>query len=405
MIKDYQNIISVICDRFNNTISQFDVVSWLENFDKVDWKKALTVLNAFEYYSTKDIIYEFEQGLNSIIEELEPDEKVCVVPIGNVGKSGAAMVYYLKKTPAFSDKRISILKEYDYTELMNYGKIVIVDDYSGSGGTILEFHDKIKINLPETHSVSALTVAYMDKAKNALDKRNIKLYGNSRIPAFSNRGSVFGYYPKMKVIREFCFKYGDKLYPEVKYKNGKSNHHPLGFSNTQALIGFEHSIPNNTIPIIWADKKRADNKKCWIPIFPRRGELLIKDSKEFKKNQRYWMSIIFKLGINGTLFSEEERYSRHNILLLSVMHLKRKQKGAINICQYLGVNLNEYEQIIRDGQDKDIFDSNEELTEQAINLIEQIRKRAKFQKSTYIKPELMIEEDMLYIPTSFRGNS
>lgn len=405
MIKDYQNIINVICDRFNNSISQFDVVSWLENFEKADWKKALTVLNTFEYYSTKDIINSFDYGLSSILEELEPEEKVCVVPIGNVGKSGAAMLYYLKKAPAFTDKRISILENYNYTELKKYDKVIIVDDYSGSGGTIIEFYNIIKPSLLETHSVLALTVAYMDKAKNALDKENIRIYGNRRIPAFANRGSVFGYYPKMKIIREFCFSYGDKLYPESKYKDGKTNHHPLGFSNAQALIGFEHSIPNNTLPIIWADKKRADNKKVWIPIFPRRGKLLIQDSKEFRENQRYWMSIIFKLGINGTLFLDEERYCKKNMLLLSIMHLKRKQKGAINICQFLGINLNEYNQIIQDGQNKELFDANEDLTEQAINLIEQMRKRAKFQKNIYIKPELMIEEDMLYIPKIFRGSS
>jgi len=409
MIIEYKHIIKIICNKFNNVITPFDVVVWLENFDKDDWEKALTVLNAFEYYSTKDLINAFNYGLKEIIEELEPKEKVVVVPIGDVGKSGLAMLYYLKKTPAFNDerindKRIRIIK--NYKELKKYKKIIIVDDYSGSGGTILKYYKRIKPNLPKNHSILALTVAYMDKARKVLNKENIKIYGNCLIPAFAKRGSVFGYYPKMKAIRKFCVFYGNKLYSVSNYKNGKPKFHPLGFSNTQALIGFEHSIPNNTLPIIWSDKRRLDNQQSWVPIFPRiGGEKSIQNSKKFKKNQRYWMSIIFKLGINGTLFSDEDRYSKHNILLLSLMHLKRKQKGVVNICQHLGINLNEYEQIILEGQKKELLDSNEDLTQQAKKILKQIRKRIKFQKSTYIKPELMIEQDMLYIPKSFRGSS
>lgn len=405
MIKDYQNIINVICDRFNNSITEFDVVSWLDNFDKADWKKALTVLNAFEYYTTKDIIHEFNYGLNSIIENLETTDKVYVVPIGAVGKSGLAMIYYLKKTPAFANKKINILDDLDYDKLSNESKIIIVDDFAGSGGTIIKFYDKISNYLPKDHKVYALTIAYMDKAKTVLNNKNIEIFGNRRTPVFYSRGSVFGYYPKMKAIREFCFKYGDKLYSEVRYKEGKTRQHPLGYANTQALIGFEHSIPNNTLPIIWADKKRDDNKEVWFPIFPRRGKLLVKDSQDFRKSQRYWLSIIFKLRINGTLFSAEEKFSKYNMQLLSVIYLKRKQKSVLTICQTLGINLTEYEKIISEGQNKKIFDSEEELTELAVNLIEQVRKRVKFQKYKYVKPELMIEEDTVYIPKTFRGSS
>lgn len=405
MIKDYQNIINVICDRFNNTITEFDVISWLDNFDKADWKKALTVLNAFEYYTTKDIIQEFNYGLNSIIEELEISDKVYVVPIGAVGKSGLAMIYYLKKTPAFANKKINILDDLDYGKLSNEGKIIIVDDFAGSGGTIIEFYDKFSHYLPKDHKVYALTIAYMDKARTVLKNKNIEIFGNRRTPVFYSRGSVFGYYPKMKAIREFCFKYGDKLYSEIRYKEEKTRLHPLGYANTQALIGFEHSIPNNTIPIIWADKKRNDNKEVWIPIFPRSGNLLVKASQDFRKSQRYWLSIIFKLGINGTLFSAEEKFSKYNMQLLSVMYLKRKQKSVLTICQTLGINLTEYEKIISEGQKKNIFDTEEELTELSVNIIEQVRKRVKFQKNTYIKPELVIEEDTLYIPKTFRGSS
>lgn len=39
--------------------------------------------------------------------------------------------------------------------------------------------------------------------------------------------------------------------------------HPLGHGDSQALIVFERSCPNNTLPIIW------DSSDDWVPLFKR----------------------------------------------------------------------------------------------------------------------------------------
>ncbi len=418
MIRDYQEIINIISDRFNNSLSQLDIITWLENFEKTDWKKALTVLNNFEYYSTKDIIKEYENGLKDIIDADTSDELIFLIPVGNLrkrenqkevyyfGKSGAAMVYYLKKTPSFSrnTKKLKLIEEDKLIELKENAKIVMVDDFSGTGGTIIEYYQNIKTKLPEKHTAIVLTIAFMEKAEEVLNKSNIQIVGNKKLPAFSERGSVFGYYPKMKAIRDFCFKYGNNLYPVENY-NKNTKHHPLGFLNTQALIGFEHSIPNNTLSIIWADCKNKSNDVSWKPLFPRRGNLVIERSKEFKQNQSYWVSIAYKLGLNNGLFSEEEKYQTQTIQLISILHLKRKQKSDLSISQLLGININEYNSIIGIGKEKKLLDSNEELTEQAVNIIEQIRKKIKFQHNNQIINQLKIEEDIVYVPKIFRGSS
>lgn len=405
MIKEYQNIIDAACDRFNNALSQLDIVAWLENFNRSEWKKALVVLNSFEYFSTKDIIKEFDFGLQEVIKGTKSGEKIYLIPIGLIGKSGMAMIYYLKKTPSFNNPMISLLKNDDFSKLKNKCKIIFVDDFSGTGGTILKFYKKIKFSLPKIHTPIALTVAYMVKAKEALEKINIKIIGNERIPAFSQRGSVFGYYPKMKSIRNFCFEYGNKLYHEKDYKNGKTEQHPLGFLNTQALIGFEHSIPNNTLPIIWADVKVNGTDRFWNPLFPRRGKLIVKRAKQIKQTQRYWISIIYKLGLENTLFEPGEKYDSLTIQLLSMIYLKRKQKNPIYICQTLGLNITEYELIIQEAQKRNLLNSEEDITEQAKSVLEQVRKKIKFVKNSNTNSELIIEEDMLYIPKVFRGTS
>ena len=110
MVKEYQDIIESICVRFNNVISPFDVLAWLENFDAEDRKKALIVLNHFEFFSTNDIVKEFNLGLSKIANEQYPDKNIYILPLGKIGKSGAAMAYYIKKTPvASNNKKIKLI--------------------------------------------------------------------------------------------------------------------------------------------------------------------------------------------------------------------------------------------------------------------------------------------------------
>jgi hypothetical protein len=406
MIKNYENIIKAICSRFHHHITEIKVINWLDNFDRSDWTKALIVLNSFEYYTSKEVISEYDSHLKNIFAEIKNSNRVYALPVGGVGKSGLAMIYYLKKTEVFANKKISIIGIDRLEELNADDNLILVDDFSGSGGTIMDFYNSIRERLPKDHNCYILTVAYLNKAKVFLEKNNLRVFGNLRHPAFIKRGSVFGYYPKMKAIREFCFLYGNLLYPEINYNSERTKLHPLGYSNSQALIGFEHAIPNNTLSILWADRKRTDTGEEWYPIFPRRTQAYIKETQEFKKTTAYWISILYRLGLEGYFgFSQEEKYSNYNIRILSVIILKRRKKSIISICQFLGINLDDYDNIIIEGQQKGIFDASESLTENALRVIEQIRKKAKFEKDKYIRPDLLIDEDMIYLPKVFLGKS
>ena len=53
--------------------------------------------------------------------------------------------------------------------------------------------------------------------------------------------------------------YGGQLVPD----------HPVGYENSQLLIGFHHNVPDNTLPIFWFDEPDP----LWSPIFPRVSKL------------------------------------------------------------------------------------------------------------------------------------
>lgn len=405
MISNYENIINAICDRFHHHITPLKIVNWLDNFDKPDWTKALITLNAFEYFTTKDIIKEFDNYLQDIHEARPNDNPFYALPVGKVGKSGLAMIYYLKKTNAFINNKITIIDETELNKIEKDCNLILVDDFSGSGDTILTFYNSIKDKISKSINVVVVTIAYLKRAKLLLERNSLNIYGNLRVPAFSKRGSVFGYPPRMRAIREFCFKYGNLIYPEKDYEKGKTKQHPLGYSNSQALIGFEHAIPNNTIPIIWGDRKRTDSKESWFPIFPRRTQAYINEASEFKKTSAYWISLLYKLKLEATFGFNQDKYTKYNLRILSMILLKLRRKTPISICQFLGINLTEYGEIIQDGIKTFVFDEHGNLTTNAVNAVEGIRKKIKFEKEKYIKPELIIEEDMVYLPKTFLGSS
>ena len=84
--------------------------------------------------------------------------------------------------------------------------------------------------------------------------------------AFSPKSEVFANKEERERLKLMCLKYGEKLYPNAKY-----GEHPLGYDDSQALIIFDHNVPNNTLPIIWASPRNEKTKGVvWYPLWERK---------------------------------------------------------------------------------------------------------------------------------------
>lgn len=71
--------------------------------------------------------------------------------------------------------------------------------------------------------------------------------------AFSEDNYLFKSSGERLKANDLAFKFGERL----------EKNHPLGYSNSQSLVVFERSCPNNTLPIIWKEKNK------WVPLFRR----------------------------------------------------------------------------------------------------------------------------------------
>ena len=69
MLKINTRYLSILKHRFDEQISESDILAWLYNFEEEDWESALILLNNICYYSEKRCCAILEYGLSTILKE------------------------------------------------------------------------------------------------------------------------------------------------------------------------------------------------------------------------------------------------------------------------------------------------------------------------------------------------
>lgn len=401
---DYNLAIESICFKFGYAVTEYDVFRWLRNFDEGEWDMALNVLNMVVYYSSDRISETVEREIMSIVKN-HIGKKVQKLPSGSVGKSGHVMAYHAKKIVERLDPKEEYLKLINLKSLDSIPKkavLVLLDDFSGTGESIKKFYEKNVMEMSNKRKLTccALTVAYMDKAQKYLyEKCRIKMYGDMYLPAFAHRGSVFGYEKAMKPIRDFCFKKGEMLLPDWKEKELK----PLGYKNSQALVCFEHTTPNNTLPILWYENVIPGTDKSWNALFPRFANSRIDRGRRLRLSSNFWLSAMSHLNLPNTDWANY--HTTESLRMICVVALKYRGRSDLFILQQLGICQADLDDIVEIGKSKGLFDDNRLLTPVARSIYEEIRKRDHILEYEVKKEIVKSNADRVYVPKSFRGIS
>ncbi len=430
--------------RLNNSVNDFQIIRWLNQFEYQDWDTALLVLSNLDHFSSSRISQTLNYGLFiicSIIEEKEEKEekrlmgkgvndviirarlrherklkkhgknRAFIHPVGEYGKSGSVMAYYVTHTPQYRNNNyFTLIKNPNDIYLKNIDNdlyLVLTDDIIGTGDSFIKYFTEfvepvLKSKAIKKVTIYLLCVIYFRKAelniKSTLKDYKVKIIGTKRIEAFSNSGSPFGYRPSMLRVREVCYKYGEELYITKDFSEGvvSEKKNPLGYKNSQSLVVFEHTTPNNTLPIIWSDANG------WRPLFPRSIKQKIKDIEEEKNQARIWISLAKKeLGIESVLGLGKDIYRTENIQLICYFKLLNKGLSAISISQHLNLTQIDLEKIIKLGIKKKLLLNDRELSDYGKELYKNLLVKAKRkQKEVIIK-----QSDIIYIPKTFRGRS
>lgn len=392
----------MLSHRFDEQVSEADILNWLYNFDEADWGDAITLLNQVTFYSEHRMSDVLENGLRMINAKM-PQNEILIVPIGGIGKSGGVMAYMVNKLMGRMRKNGWQFKNENTKIGTTPYKVVLLDDFVGTGNSALTEFQDIKGLMPKGCKYFCLCVAFLKRAKQRLEREGIEVLGDCHYPAFSYRYSLFGYPVRMKPIKEFATKYGELLYAKKPYKQGMSLYvGPLGYGNCQALIAFDHTTPNNSLPILWESKRRSDNHEHWRPIFPRRlyDETIRQDS--FERRKYLWMSIAMKLTA-GQVNRPFNSYNRKSTLLLGLLFCKIQRRSEAYTCVMLEITQTELSNLCLEADKWGILDANGNVTEEGRLLYRQIRKEES--KSLDLVTEGVKTKEWLYIPKEFLGVS
>ena len=148
-----------------------------------------------------------------------------------------------------------------------FQKLVIIDDFCGTGGTIIDGLDTVinSLRLVNKARIQIVIVALVgfSAARDAIEKYiddkglDAVVYFCDELgdedKAFSENSTIFADEAERERARSIAEAKGAQLF----------RRNPLGFRDTQATIVFYQSCPNNTLPIFWSAS--GD----WVPLFPR----------------------------------------------------------------------------------------------------------------------------------------
>lgn len=270
---------------------------WLENFKYEEKIHAMFLLSKFMYFDNetirelmqrvyedlfrRPIIYQIRKDKGNTKDEavIEDDFKKKLkqtrfLSIGNPSESSAHLLYFFRQENRLErDLFINAHQLYTHTnegELLiaktvvdNIDRIIVLDDFCGSGSQATTFDGEFVVNLKKDKPEIEIDYFSLFAIEKGLNK--VKHLHYNRAEAIFVLDDTYKCFSKdsrffdvkeadiKNNCRALCNKYGRKLDPK----------NPLGYKNGQMLLSFHHNTPNNSLPIFWSEKK------SWNPIFKR----------------------------------------------------------------------------------------------------------------------------------------
>ncbi|QKJ22166.1 hypothetical protein [Poseidonibacter lekithochrous] len=285
-------------------INKLSIEKWLNNFETETEKElVLKLLSQFMYFNVKEIrtclntmyedlyktpiIQEYRKETNSFnLEEYtnffnHELKKTRFVLLGNPSESSSLLLYFFRQENSLRKDLFCSLSEIK-TIHEDIERVIIIDDLTASGSQAIKFikenvndlkKDKIKfsyyvlfatteaideimktIKSLEIISFELKFIFKLDNTFKVCNEKSKYIDNKEEITLLKENSETF-YYDKFDFdYKEYGLKDKDSLKKYLK---------SCGFKDSQLLLGFFYNIPNNTIPIIWAESDE------WTPIFKR----------------------------------------------------------------------------------------------------------------------------------------
>lgn len=258
-----------------NQISTDEIRSWLNQFDSnINQRLVFKILQNLHYYSSANIRIKMKEIFSNIktkkYEGKTRVSNVIVSYLDAIGKSGVEYAkYFIDENSILQKNSTEKNKILEKLNNNSFDYLVFVDDFMGTGKTIIDFIKELKRDFPDIFDkkieiiigvVSGFLYAkeYVEKEFEKLQINNIKIVIceplNESDKCFSDESKIFTNPDDRRNARDICWEKGNYLV----------SNNPLGFGDCQSIVVFPDTCPNNSLPILWAEKE--DFK----PLFKRK---------------------------------------------------------------------------------------------------------------------------------------
>lgn len=266
--------------------------AWLNNFREEDRFIAAMLLNRFTYYddSLTDRLlissyHSLADGLSkgplapSASDLLEKLETAVFTPVEgerpNPTDSGNLLCRKARQVLGIPEDRV--LPPSDALKhAIDGGTVVFLDDFIGSGDQFIETWKRDLLSdspksFEEAHGVSRFCAAYITLVSTdfGLAKIHERAPNVAVCPThiLGERATykALGGEVDLRSVREFLIRYSEQLRPNEHFIAKVPSYRAFGYKERGLLFGFEHSIPDATLPVFW-----SPGLGNWEPLIERR---------------------------------------------------------------------------------------------------------------------------------------
>lgn len=234
--------------------------------------------------------------------------------------------------------------------LSNKKYLILIDDYTGSGKTIIDFIKLIKKYVGDDIRLIIYCIHATKVSKNTVNEF-LSVEGlNGQIESHEESDMYFANaYEKQNIIKSF----------------GKFSH-PLGYEETESVLTTYRNTPNNTLELFWNDNL-IDNG--WRSLFPRD-----KKNEGSYKYMSDWVKERNKLQWFMTYKEIPEEIRDQTVVLLYVKNNNRQRSNIVEI--ELSQIICYTDSVMQECQDKnliELIDNTYKLSEQGLDFLKQLK--------------------------------
>jgi len=285
-------------NRLNNRL----IEEWLDNFTgetgDVDKERmhAAYLLSQFMYFGSQQmrelicslyrdffkypIVESIRRGNNNTtdvtfieVEYLQELQLTRFFGVGNPSESGSHLLYFFRQenrlpTELFLNTGQVFNRAGAQVELKhpNVKRYVFIDDICGTGTQAKQYSDELVKDIKELNPDAEVIYLVLFGCSEGLTTVKNGLF--TRVDAVIELDKTFKVFDQSSRHFEACDQLIDRnfaLHMSAHYGVKLCPGSPLGYKNSQLLLGFHHNTPDNSLPIMWFDEM----PQSWLPVFRR----------------------------------------------------------------------------------------------------------------------------------------